>query len=360
MMTRRPVLLSIVTSLALLLAACGSTSGSGPTGTADAPGSLTISVVGSQLIPFAPLWAAAPEMAAIEQEYNTTITYPSFAKGQDAFTALQGGSADICNCGLIIAVKAAAARQPLDFVANMLVGPGTVAVGASRFEAERGRDLAAFDGATFGYTSEGSQSQASLAAAVEHAGLRWDDQNGVALGALAGFGPALESGRVDVAMMDVGTAAKSIRDGIGYPILNTNDYEAFRPIGGTVIGNGLVIPHEFRERHPELTQDLVNAVIAGLNRVRSETDAAAVYAMMPSTFQEAHPDQEAFAAEWALIQPAFLPTDGTVSAEAVRDTAKTVLTPAELSSPEVTGFVDNGLVDEAYRQLQIARPETGS
>lgn len=358
MLKRRsaPPLLAACTAALLALTACGG----GPDASRDstgAPAEVAIATSGTWITTFAPMWAAAPEMAEIEKKYDTTITYPGFSKGNDALTAMLGGSAAICNCSFNTALKASLARDQLSYVVNMNKGAGTVAVASVRHQAERGTDLNRFDGGTWGFTSAGSISEISLREAAEHAGLDWAQQDGVAVGGMSAFGPALQTGRVDIAMMDVASAAQAIEDGIGYAVLNTNDITTFGPIGGTMIGNGLVMPEQFRSDYPELSQDLVDAVVTGLNRVRNVTDPAAVMELMPEGFKEARSDTTTFAREWEYTQPGFLSTDGSTSQEAFDDTAsKGGFTEDELASPEATDYLDNSLVDKAYETLPLTRP----
>ncbi|WP_433502936.1 ABC transporter substrate-binding protein [Pseudonocardia halophobica] len=355
---RFAALAALCTASVLALSACGGgSSDTAAQGGAGAPSELAISTSGTWITTFAPLWAAAPEMAEIEKKYNTKISYPGFGKGNDALTAMLGGSAQICNCSFNTALKAALASDELHYVVNMNKGAGTVAIAAKRYEAERGTDLAKFDGGNWGYTSEGSISQVSLKEAAEHSGLDWAKQKGIALGAMNAFAPALQTGRIDIAMMDVASAAQAVKDGIGYPVLNTNDLSVFGPIGGTLIGNGLVMPEKFRQQYPELSQDLVNAVVAGLNRVRTVTDPAKVMQLMPQGFRDARSDPQLFAAEWAFTQPGFLSTDGSTTEQAVKDTTGGGdFSEADLAKPEAGTFLDNSMVDKAYEQLGIPRP----
>lgn len=360
MPTRRPRW-GIATWLAgaLLLTGCAA-----PTSTSQpgepAPETIRISTVGQYLTAFVPLWAATPELASVERTYDTTIEYTSFGKGPDALTAVLGGSAEICNCLFPTSLRAAAQGQSLTYTANIFLGPGTVLVAASRHEAERGTDLARFDGASFGYSSEGGGDQRSLAAAVEHAGLAWDQQRGIAVGSIAGYLPALESGRVDLAMMDATSAAQAVRDGVGYVVLNTNDHDSFAPIGGSVPGAGLLFSDSFRDEHPEIAQDIVAAVVSGLNRVRDEQDADTVYDLLPPDFHAANPDREAFRAQWALTRPSFEAADGSIGEATLRDATARTLPAGEQGPTTLDGFVDNAAVDQAYEDLGLTRPETPS
>ncbi|TDN71912.1 MULTISPECIES: ABC transporter substrate-binding protein [Pseudonocardia] len=348
-----------VCSVALAMAVgCGAAA---PADTGDgpaAPDRVTVSVVGNYITAYAPFWAGAPELAAIEERYATEIAYSSFGRGGDALTAVVGGGADVCICNFAQGLRGAVQDQPISYVSNFFIGPGTALIGAAAHEADRGTDLRAYDGGTFGYTQEGGASHLTLVATVEDRGMNWADQNGIAVGSITALVPALQSGRVDAAVMDVASAATSIRDGHGYLIHNSNDLPSSEAATGRILGNGLVMGREFRETYPELAQDLVDATIAGLDRVRAETDASVVHGLMPPEFQEAHPDPEAFAAEWELMQPAFLPTDGSTEPDALRDTTRDEFSAEDIAGPGAQSYIDNSLVDAAYSRLGIPRPSS--
>jgi NitT/TauT family transport system substrate-binding protein len=343
-----------------LLAACGSSTqsdagtGSGP----KAPSSVSIATVGSALTIFSPLYAAQPEFDKVAQDFNTKITMQSFGKGADALTALLGGSVQVsAGASTDSMIKAAAHGQKLVATANIFTGGGFVLVGAKKFEATTGTDIAKFTDATWGYTSEGSTSQIYTAAIVEHAGLTWADEKHVALGSIAAFVPALQSGRADVVAMDPTSAAKAVADGVGYKLFNTNDATLFVPIGGEILGNSLTFTDTFRTQYPELVQALTNAYLKSLLKLRTITDASAAYNLMPPDFQKAHPNDAVLAIDWSFSQPAWAATDGSFTARGIADTVKSAgLTPEQAQSPEVKALFDNSYIDTAYKQLGVARP----
>ncbi|WP_433502976.1 ABC transporter substrate-binding protein [Pseudonocardia halophobica] len=362
-MYRKSSIIKILASVAVgavALAGCGGGASSGSGGTASgpkAPPSVAIATSGTYITIFAPLWAAKPDLDKVAEKYGTKISFTPFGKGGDAQTALLGGSAQV-NAGTSSSdtAEAAAKAQPLVAAANMFTGGGVVLVGAKKYEAERGTDIAKYGGGAWGYTAEGSSSMVASVAIAEHAGLSWADQKGVALGSVAAFEPALQSGRADIVAMDPTSAAKAIANGNGYPVLNTNDAKVFEPVSGTILGNSIVVTDEFRNQYPEFTQAVVTAFISGLNKVKNVTDPNAAYAMMPPEYQKAHPNDAQFANEWALCQPAFAITDGSYSPQAIADTLKTTeLTPEQQQSPQIKGLFDNSYVDAAYKELNIPR-----
>ncbi|MCE0763516.1 hypothetical protein LWC35_11470 [Pseudonocardia kujensis] len=361
-MYRKSSIIKILASIAVgavALAGCGGgSSGAGDsTSRPKAPPSVAIATSGTFITIFAPLWAAQPELDKVAQEYGTTISFTPFGKGGDAQTALLGGSAQV-NAGTSSSdtAEAAAKAQPLVAAANMFTGGGFVLVGAKKYEAERGADVAKYGGGTWGYTAEGSSSMVGTVAIAEHAGLKWTDQKGIALGSIAASEPALQTGRVDIAAMDPTSAAKTVANGNGYVVMNTNDAALFEPVSGTILGNSIVVTDEFRAQYPEFTQAVITAFIAGLNKVKNVTDPNAAYALMSPEYQKAHPNDVQFADEWALCQPAFANTDGTYSAKAIADTLKnTDLSPEQQRSPQVISLFDNSFVEAAYKELNIPR-----
>ena len=360
-MTRSPArtrLLAVGAAAALVLAACSSSkTSSGSSGGASAPSKIPISTIGSYLTIFSPLWAAEPDLDAVAQKFHTKFSYQPFSKGGDALTALLGGSVQMAaGASAAQALKAAAQGKKLSYVANIFSGGGVVLVGAKKYESERGTDLAKYAGGSWGYTSEGSSSQLFMQASAEHAGLNWDKQKHVALGGVAAYEPSLQSGRADIVSMDSGAAAKSVQDGIGYVVLNTNDATQFDPIAGKVLDNGLIFTNSFRQKYPQLVEAIVTAFIKGLLKVRAVTDPNQAYDLLPATFQKAHPDKAQFAVEWQLSQPAFAQTDGSSSADAIANTSKISLKPDQIDSEGVKQLYDNSLVDAAYKSLNVPRP----
>jgi hypothetical protein len=154
--------------------------------------------------------------------------------------------------------------------------------------------------------------------------------------------------------MDPGSAAKTVLDGAGYVVLNTNDYPTAGAVSGSVIGNGLVFTSSFRQKYP-LTQDIVSALIVGLVRVHDVTDPTKAYALMPAEFKKLHADPALFAGEWALCQPGFAQSDGTVTATGIADSTG-AFTEQDMATAGAKSYVDNSLVEKAYQSLKLTRP----
>ncbi|WP_433502949.1 ABC transporter substrate-binding protein [Pseudonocardia halophobica] len=346
-----------VAAAALTLSACGGAQNTGSRAPAKAPEKVSIATAGYLTI-MAPLWAAQPEFDKVAQEFGTEISFQQFGKATDAQTALLSGGVQVNTATSAgVSLQAALQDQAVVSTANMFTGGGIVLVGAKKYEAERGTNVAKYAGATWGYASEGSGSQRGSKAIVEHAGLSWADQKGVALGAIAAFEPALQSGRADIVAMDPTSAAKALTSGTGYVVFNSNDLDAYGPVVGPLLGNTVAVTDDFRKQYPELTQAVVTAYVQGLLKVRDAADVNAFYALMPPEFQQAHPNDALLAEDWALSKPAFLAADGSFSAEAIAATTKFAeLTPEQAQSPLVTATFDDSYVEAAYKELGVPRP----
>ncbi|MER7003273.1 ABC transporter substrate-binding protein [Dactylosporangium sp. NPDC000555] len=317
-------------------------------GSAKAPASLVISSSGNYLTSFAPLWAAEPDFKDIEAKYKTKVSFEPFNKGSDALTALLGGSAQICNCGATTGLTAAIAGKEVRYIGNIFKGTGQVVVAAKKYEATHGSDVAKFANATFGYTSPGSGSQVAGQKVAEHFGLNWSATKQLALGSTTAYSPALAAGRVDIVVMDVPIAIKTVEDGVGYIVADLSDPAKAAPLIGNIIGAGLVTTKKFMDEYPELTQDVINALVSGINRVKKTPDPAAAYAALPAAYKKVNPDEKVFAKQWPYIYPSFGATEGTVDDKEIADTfALGGFSAQDTSGALAKAYFDNTLAKRA-------------
>ncbi|WP_030175964.1 MULTISPECIES: ABC transporter substrate-binding protein [Actinomycetes] len=341
--------------VALAVSACGK-SDDLPEG-ALAPKEVKLATVGSYLTIFSAAWAAEnTSFKEIEEKYGTKLTFQTFGKGADAMTATLGGSVDI-NTGTSSTdiVEAVLKKQDLVAVDSLFTGPGSVLIGRKDLEASHGTNIKAYDGASWGYTAEGSSAQLHAQKEAEYAGLDWDNQKGIALGSVQAFEPALKSGRTDIAAMDTTSAAIAISNGSGYLVRNMNDLTLHGPVVGPIPGNLVAIPSAFIEKFPEFTQALVTAFVEGLREVQNAKDANAAYALMPESFKKVHQNDAQFAVEWDLARPAFLGTDGGFNQANIDAIAKYIdEDPAQVE----TAFNDT-FVDAAYKEIGVERADAG-
>ncbi|MFJ6567660.1 ABC transporter substrate-binding protein [Streptomyces sp. NPDC091292] len=348
-----PAHFALFALFAFVLAGCGG-SGSGQS-SGGVPNRVVIAVGGNYLSSYASWWAAHENLAEIERKYGTTISYEPFAKGSDTIGALAGGTAQVCLCATVTALTAAHAGKDLKYVGNISLGSGLLAVGAKKYQAANGTDLASFADKKVGFTAPGSLSQVTARKAMTAAGVDWDKTKQVALGSGVAFAPALMTGRADLITASIPETMKTIDEGAGYLVTDLNDPRSAEPLIGQVLGMGVVVPNDFTQQYPELTQDLVSALVESLAQLRGKSDGKAVYSLMPDEFKKVNP-QDGFLRQWKYLSGSFATADGGFTDKAITDTiALAGLDPKSI--PE--GFFDKRYVDKAYSTLPIDRPAAG-
>jgi NitT/TauT family transport system substrate-binding protein len=321
-----------------------------PSSTAPAahPDKVTI----ADIVPTAPFAAryAAMGMGAfddVEKQFDLDIEFVEFGNGTDTLNAMLGGSADMASSAATGFIKAQGAGKDVTTVFAPFIGGGSMLIGAKKYEADRGTDLKKYDGATFGYTREGSSSQLYTAQAVTSVGLDWAKQGHVAFGQVSAAIPLLEAGRADVVTTDPSTSAQAMNSGVGYLILNTNDKATAEPLIGLQLGSLYGFNKSFVTKYPEVTQALTDAFMKGLAAVKKAgNDPAAVLALFPKDIQDKLRD--GWDQAWPLTAPGVLASDGSTPDKALQDTVKLTETAGLLTAEEAqaaTKVVDNSFVE---------------
>jgi NitT/TauT family transport system substrate-binding protein len=296
----------------------------------------------------------APYLAAVGKGYfkaqGIKIQQDIYESGTLAFSAFAGGSDDFCICGATQLMTSTEQGRNFVGVFNQYIGGAVVFVGAKKFEQSKGKDLAAYKGATWGYTAEGSVSQVFMARAANAAGLEWAKEKHAALGAVSAYIPSLKQGAADIITMDAASAARAINLGLGYPVLNTNDPSAVESIWGQQLGLPLVTTRSAIDKNPDLTQRFVNALYRGLRDVQAAgSDSAAVLALMPESFRST--TSGLYPVIFPFIKDAFASIDGSFTDKQITDT-KTFGTKTGVlkDRTDVKKAFDNSFVQKAIKE----------
>lgn len=344
----RAIGLPVVLAAALMLAACGSDSSGEESASATerAPASVTFAGLAPNAA-FAASYAARGTGAfdKVEEEFGTDIEFTELGTAQDAVNAMLGGSAQVSLAALNSYLIVEASGKDVVATFAPFIGGGGVLIGAKKYEESRGTDLSKYDGATFGYTSEGSGSQLLMKLAAENAGLSWDSLQHVAFGQPSAGLPLLDAGRIDVAAVDPSTAAQAIDNGQAYLILNLNDPDTAGPVVGEQLGTVFGFNKSFTTDYPELTKALVAALVEGLDAVKAVADDPdAVLALFPQDVQDKL--GEGFARAWEFSAPGVTASDGSMPEKAVQDTLSFGTSAGQLT-PEQAAVVDD-VVDNSF------------
>lgn len=321
--------ISLVTVSLGLITACGDSDakdGGGPGG--DAPAVVKWGTTGIQ---GTSAWAV--HLVAIgqgyfdevEEEFGTTFEFSDVGTSE-ALQLLDSGVVDVL--GSAFATYATARVQGFDFTAlvEAYERPNIAIVAGAKYEKDRGTDLAAFEDAKWGYVAPGSSTEAVARVAVTDAGMKWEDLETVAFGQLPAGVSSLESGRLDLVSVDVGSAGGLVASGSGYVVYNSN--EEMETIGG-----GPIATSSFVDKYPELTQALVDAYLKAMNTLHEVAgDPDKVLALFPEKYRELMRD--GFAEAWAITEPGQR-TDGRFDEDQIEES--------------IDFLVDYGYIDQADR-----------
>lgn len=356
---RRLATAGTVAILAATLAACGQSSGSHDNGSAaKAPDKVTFGTAGGQNVAFASHFNAVSS-GAIEsalKQFDTKLGQQDYGSGQPLIAAVASGDVAFAVLPLDVVLALNLKNRGLVGLSVVSNGGSTVLVGASKYKDSRGTDLAKYDGAKWGYTREGSQTQIVAKIMATNAGLDWGHQQGLALGSTSALGPALSAGNVDLAAMDPVSAAAAVSDGTGYVIANSEESSQLFPLSHS--GTALVAQKSFVDKYPDLTQAVVKAEITGLLDVTGHIDDPAyILKQMSPDFRKVNGAN--WDIEWNLVKPAFANVSGGFTEATLQDTVK--LTRIQFGVPEGkdldTSAYINDYVKKAYASLGKQLPE---
>lgn len=261
----------------------------------------------------------------VEEQFGTELEFSDVGTSE-ALQMLDSGVVDVL--GSAFATYATARVQGFDFTAlvEAYERPNIAIVAGAKYEADRGSDLAAFEDAKWGYVAPGSSTEAVARVAVSDADMKWEDLETVAFGQLPAGVSSLESGRLDLVSVDVGSAGGLVASGAGYVVYNSN--EAMETIGG-----GPIATSSFVDDYPDLTQALVDAYLNAMNTLHEvANDPDKVLALFPKKYQDLMRD--GFAEAWVITEPGQR-TDGRFDEDQIEES--------------IDFLVDYGYIDKADR-----------
>jgi NitT/TauT family transport system substrate-binding protein len=355
--TSRALGLLAVTVFASTAAACGGDDSA--SSSADAPASITVArPEASQLSPTYTGWRVAEGQGLLDEvaeRFGTNVEFINTGNDTDALTALLSGRADIAGIGVNNVMAAASQGRDLVVTPSLSVGTPIVLVGPKRYETERGTDLSLYDGARLGIYVEGTTPTAD--ALMQDAGI---DYESVPLGSTSAMLPALEAGRIDLTVMDFGSAARTVAAGDGYIVAEPDEFpDQVRDF----LGGGLVYSPEFVERYPELVDAITAALINGLTSAQAAERPAEALALFTPEFQETYSDPATWELLWALVEQVIEGSDGGFSQDQLEATIEIAVAgdritqaQADALEPNLREIFDDNRTNRAYEQLGISRP----
>ncbi|MDV6271845.1 ABC transporter substrate-binding protein, partial [Rhodococcus globerulus] len=298
---KKKTVVALTGVLVLVLTACGGNSGGAEAtgGPDDAPAKIIIAAGGTQAVaPWAQHLTARGQglFDDVEKKFGIDIEFLDIDAGS-SIASLTSGNIDLLISSAPSFAAARAEGVDLTAVAELGSGQNIALVGSARHEAEFGNDLSKYANSTWGYTAPGSSSEVVAIGAAKTVGLNWDNLDKVAFGKLSAALPGLESGRLDLVSVDVGTAGVAVSDGAGYVVYNSNTDAPKK-----VIGTMLITTPKFAENYPGLTQAIVDVYLEGMKRVQAHSDDPnTVLAQFPPEYQKLMAN--GFDHAWKLTEP---------------------------------------------------------
>lgn len=209
---------------------------------------------------------AAGLLDPIEKKHDVEIIFRKFSYGAPENQALAAGELQIASAGMGPAIVASA-RLPAKLIAITILEQTAIIV-PSDSEVAAVADL---KGKRIAFPGKGSQQYPLLVKALDDAGLTLDD---VELFKTKGSDvPTLLANKsVDAGITWDPHVSNALAAGHSKVLIKA---EKILPIkAGHYIGNGLYAREDFLESHPELVQDIVNAIVASIDLILSDQEAA--------------------------------------------------------------------------------------
>ncbi len=209
---------------------------------------------------------AAGYLDAIEKDHDVVFAFQKFSYGAPENQAMAAGEIQMASAGMGPAIVAAA-RLEARLIAISILDQTAILIPA-------GSDVgsvADLKGKTVAYPGKGSQQYPLLLKALADAGLSEGDiklfkTKGSDVGAL------IASGSVDAGVTWDPHVSAALADGSAKALLTSASILPLK--SGHYIGNGVYARIDFLESHPELVQEVVNALVKAEKLILAEPEKA--------------------------------------------------------------------------------------
>ena len=299
----------IISALFLSAGSC-----SRPTAIQSGP-KVTIAIGGQAQLVYLPVTLAA-QLGYYHAE-GLEVELHDFPGGSKALEALMGGSADVVSGFFDHTVQMAAEGKHLQSFVAMLRYPGLaliVSPAAGKKKIESARDLA---GLNIGVSAPGSSTHMLLNHLLLKQGLKPGDVSAIGIGMAAGAVAAMESGRVDAAVMaEPGISQLRARKGELQVLAHTQSLTGVRDVYGVSSYPAAVLYSnaDWVEKNQILAKRLAMAIRRTLAWIQAHS-AADIAARMPVNLRG--PDLELYTQAIANSKDMFSP-DGVLDDEAAQ------------------------------------------
>lgn len=280
--------MALVAAAAMALTACGSGSGggsgsaSGSGGRESDPSTVTIGVGGSYSFTYLPTYVAMTKgfLADALKPLGVKVELANFSTSVDAAKAMLSGQTQYqASVASTMLSSDANGQGDIQAVAQFLNTDIVVMVARKGLPT----DPAQLTGKKWGIASFGANNQVTAHAVLAGSGKSDKSVTLVAVGPPSAYGPAMQAGKIDVALPGEPAAESMISSGQATVVLDMFDPDVDKRIyGGPYATSQLQGTQQFIAGHPQLTRALVNAHVKALHWIeQNENDPDVIARALP-------------------------------------------------------------------------------
>ncbi|MET4538449.1 ABC-type nitrate/sulfonate/bicarbonate transport system substrate-binding protein [Arthrobacter bambusae] len=348
-----PAVLGAIAATALVLAGCSS----GPSGEAKPdPAQLRVGLF-SPDVTFSAFYASIGSEGALTKvlkERNIELKIETIPSGSNLVAALASGSVDAAIVPGTSVLGVASQGGQIVPLMNMFDGPSQQVIGNTASKLGGPGDIKVFDKKRWAFTRVGSISEISAKLTAESAGLKWNEQERLPLGSGSETQAVLESGRADVLSTSPNNSATAVASGAAYLVANPQEDESLRI--AKQLNAVFASSPSFVSAHPDLTQEIVTALVKELSVLSTAKSASESLAPMTDEFKNAV--GKSWDLQWDYSKSGFSRATGGFSKDELEQTvvgAKLVAVVKEDFTPPAELF-SNSFVAKAYEKLSLKAP----
>lgn len=306
---------AVTAATAVMLVGCSSspTTPAASAGGCSAPSHLVVGTLGPGVAPGSYLAEALGYYGKVESECNTKITFQTFQTPTTMISGLQNGNIQYAVITAPNIVLAAREGITLTTLANVSWGGTGVFVASNKYASD-GSGLTGLAklpaNPTIAINAIGGTDNLFSAALWVAAG-QTSKPNFVAVG-VNGTGPAVASGKADLAMVTSSAAGQLIADHQAVEMVNASGPVAFKMLG-FVPGLGLTATSTFVSKYTKLSELMTSAELQAQNYIRKNVASpSTIYQNMPASFKQSQ-SESSFDNAWKYTESTYATPTGLIS-----------------------------------------------
>ncbi len=270
-----------ILALALILAACGTSTSGANSGNGSQRASLKIMVGGLSKQIYLPNMLAK-QLGYFDAE-NLDVTLIDEASGQSSENSVLAGQVDAGSGSYNHTIELQAAGKQMECVVQLDVAPGEAEVVSTK-AASKITGPADLAGKNLGVTELGSGTQTLTQAILKKSGIDPNNAHYIPVGAGNTFIAAMQQGSIDAGMTTEPTISRVVSTGLGKVLVDLRSPESTQQaLGGNYPFICVFMSNNYVSSHKAVVQRLVNAYVKTLKWINSHS-AAEIAEKMPADY----------------------------------------------------------------------------